>query len=86
MKYADLGVCGQMPKSASKSNRNLRLKPRNQSIALNLTYFNMGIEGINVRIVGGSEVKQPIPWLNISPDFFSQLKIDLHISVSVFVL
>jgi hypothetical protein len=56
-----------MPKtSPGKNNRNFMLKNRNRSrnvsIALNLTYFDMPIEGINVRIVGGSEVKQPIPW------------------------
>ena len=61
LKSQDLGVCGLMPKIEEK-NRNFFNRGQYRSIALNLSYLNMAIEGINVRIVGGSEVKDPIPW------------------------
>ena len=61
MKSQDLGVCGLMPK-IDEQNRNFFNRGLYRSIALNLSLLDMAIEGINVRIVGGSEVKDPIPW------------------------
>jgi len=45
------------------SNRNFgRNRSQNRSLAIDLSVLKMPVETIDVRIVGGSDVQQPIPW------------------------
>ena len=70
LKVEDLGVCGKIPELASsnrnflpKKNRNFLLKKdRNRNFSLDLSFLNTTLEKMDVRIVGGADVKEHIPW------------------------
>ena len=65
LKSEALGVCGQMPEKrrSESSNRNFgRNRTRYRSLAIDLSVLKMPVESIDVRIVGGSDVQEPIPW------------------------
>ena len=59
----DLGVCGRTPEAGGTKTRNRNLvRRKNRTLMLNLTIVDSDVESLNVRIVGGEEVKEPYPW------------------------